>query len=256
MESGLGFMRPTVAITFDDGYLDNYTLAYPALKKTGMPATIYVTTKLVGTNGRTWTDQIECALLVTNKASVELPALLNVGKMAIRTREEKKEASIEMARALKLVPNDIRKQVLEEVLSRLTRNGRNSSWPNERVMLNWDEIREMAGDGISIGSHSHSHPILSRMPVDEAKQEISRSKMLIEEQLGSPVKHFAFPNGESDDFSEELREHSRAVGFESVASLVHGKNYSGRGDSFNLKRLGAQSPVHIFAWSLVRMFMN
>jgi peptidoglycan/xylan/chitin deacetylase (PgdA/CDA1 family) len=256
LENGIGFMKPTVAITFDDGYLDNYTLAYPALKKAGMPATIFVTTGLIGTNDRTWPDQIECALLGTSKTRVELPALVNIGNVTIRTKNEKERASIQIARALKIVPNDIRKQLLGEIVSSLTPNGRNPGRPSERLMLNWDEIKEMVGDGITIGSHSHSHPILSRMPVDEAKQEISRSKMIIEEQLGVPAKHFAFPNGERDDFSEELREHSRGVGIRSVTSLIHGANYDGRGDLFNLKRLGAKSPIYIFAWSLTRMYLK
>ena len=75
----------------------------------------------------------------------------------------------------------------------------------ERVMLNWDEVRKMARNGITIGSHSHTHPILSRMPIQKAKEEILESKKIIEENLSIKVKHFAFPNGKQDDFNEELR---------------------------------------------------
>jgi len=256
MNSREGFRRPTVAVTFDDGYLDNYTLAYPLLQKYGVPATVYVTTGLVGTSDRTWPDQIEYALLATNQNCVEMPALFKGRKLAIRTREEKESACLQIGQALKLVPNDRRKQLLKDLFLLLGLNGVRTEAAKERLMLNWAEIREMAGSGITIGSHSHTHPILSRMPVDEAKQEISSSKELIEKHLGLPVKHFAFPNGGREDFTVELREYCRSLGIESIASLMHGNNDARYGNTLNLRRLGAMSPLWRFSWNLLKMFLG
>ncbi|MBP1750724.1 MAG: polysaccharide deacetylase domain protein [Deltaproteobacteria bacterium] len=194
------FEKPTVAITFDDGYRDNFTL-----------------------------DGEE--------------------KISIRTKGEKRAACIELASALKSMPDVRCKELLQGIFERLDFH------PNEaktRMMLNWDEVRVMAGNGITFGSHSHTHPILSRMPVAEAKEELLDSKKIIEEQLGQQVKHFAYPNGRIEDFSEELRNYSENIGFESVASVIHGSNNSVNGNQYSLRRITATSPVWLFAAALLR----
>ena len=252
MNGGKSFKKPTVAITFDDGYLDNYSLAYPVLRRYGAPATIYVTTGLVGTSGRTWPDQIEKALLATAKESVLLPFSILKERIELRTYDEKKKACLKIGQALKSISNDERKRILAGLFRNLGMNGESNSPSNERLMLSWDEIREMDGNGVTIGSHSHSHPVLSRMPAPEAREEITRSKNVIENNISVTVRHFAFPNGEKGDFSEELVEHCRRVGFESVASLVHGANSGTTGDVFNLKRIGAMSPMPVFVGNIVR----
>jgi peptidoglycan/xylan/chitin deacetylase (PgdA/CDA1 family) len=243
------FEKPTVAITFDDGYRDNFTLAYPVLRKHGVPATIYLATSLIGSEGRTWTDQIELALLQTRREYFSLPELHGEEKISIRTKGEKRAACIELASALKSMPDVRCKELLQGIFERLDFH------PNEaktRMMLNWDEVRVMAGNGITFGSHSHTHPILSRMPVAEAKEELLDSKKIIEEQLGQQVKHFAYPNGRIEDFSEELRNYSENIGFESVASVIHGSNNSVNGNQYSLRRITATSPVWLFAAALLR----
>ena len=121
-------------------------------------------------------------------------------------------------------------------------------------MLNWDEVREMIKNGITIGSHSHTHPILSRMPIEEAKEEIFNSKKVLEKNLGIKIKHFSFPNGRKEDFSEELRDYCREIGFESICSVIYGANDASEGNVFALKRIGAINPVPMLAGELVRLF--
>lgn len=251
MKAGVGFDRPSVAITFDDGYLDNYTLAYPVLRKHGVPATIYLTTSLIGTNGRTWPDQIEHALLQTNRDYFAMPELLGEKQISIRTNEEKRAVCIELASRLKSIPDVSRKKLLNDIFEGLGMNGSNPS-PGMRMMLNWDEVREMAANGITFGSHSHTHPILSKMPLEEAKDEILISKTTIEQQLGMEVKHFAYPNGRAEDFSEELREYCREIGFESVASVIHGVNNGGADEALSLKRIPATRPIGFFSSELLK----
>ncbi len=253
---GLGFRRPSITITFDDGYLDNYNLAYPALKKYQVPATIYLTTGLIGTNDRTWPDQIEYALLETARDRVELASLSGGRTIPIGTVKEKERASLEIGQALKVVPNDTRKQLLKDLFRALGLNGRNPENSGERMMLNWDEIREMAQNGITIGSHSHTHPILSSMPVQEAREEIRISKKLVEEKLDREARHFAIPNGGRNDFTEDLKEYCREIGFESVATLMLGTVRGSRGDAFALRRLGAMSPLWMLSGILMRQMVK
>lgn len=256
LKSGVGFRRPSVAITFDDGYLDNYTLAYPILKKNGVSATLYLTTDLIGTSQRIWTDQVEFMFLETRKDQFSLPRLFGNKEVRIKTKKEKELVCNEISEALKKRPDAERIEIMRQLFETLEINENHGKNNQERVMLNWDEVKKMAEDGMTIGSHSHTHPILSQMPIQKAKEEIYRSKNTIEEHLGIRVRHFAFPNGREEDFSEGLREYCREIGFESVASVIYGTNDVSNGNTLGLKRISAISPVWMMAGELVKLFIR
>jgi peptidoglycan/xylan/chitin deacetylase (PgdA/CDA1 family) len=256
MKAGIEFRKPSIAITFDDGYLDNYTLAYPVLKKYGIPATLYITTSLIGTLNRTWLDQIEFALMKSKRDELDLPTIFGDKKVGIKTRKEKEHVNRIVSEALKLRPDSERKILLQKFFNALEINCNPLENEKSRVMLNWDEINQMAQNGMTIGSHSHTHPILSRMPIQEAKEDIFNSKKMVEKNLGDQVKHFSFPNGRQEDFSEELRDYCQKIGFESVASVIYGTNDISNGNTLALKRVSASSPVWMLAGELVKLFIR
>jgi peptidoglycan/xylan/chitin deacetylase (PgdA/CDA1 family) len=219
-----------------------------------VPATIYLTTSLIGTPDRIWTEQIGLAFLETKKDYFNFSAILGDKTVSIKTKEQKEQANSEVSEALKLKPDDQRRELIQELFEKLGVNEKYGRHFRERMMLNWDEVQEMRKDGITIGSHSHTHPILSRMPIQEAKDEILNSKKTAEKITNVLVKHFSFPNGRKEDFSEELRDYCREIGFESVCSVIYGINNASEGNAFSLKRVGAISPVSMLAGELVRLF--
>jgi len=253
---GKGFKRPSIAITFDDGYLDNYTLAYPVLKKHGVPATIYLTTGLVGTPDGIWTEQIGVAFLETKKACFNFSVLLGDETIPIETKEEKERANSEVSEALKLRPDDERRELMQKLFEELEVSEKSGKHFGERMMLNWEEVQEMRKDGMTIGSHSHTHPILSQMPSEKAKDEILNSKKVVEKNVDIEVKHFSFPNGREEDFSDELRDYCREIGFESICSVVYGPYDASKKDPFALKRVGAIHPVSMMVGEIVRLFFR
>jgi peptidoglycan/xylan/chitin deacetylase (PgdA/CDA1 family) len=253
---GKGFRRPSIAITFDDGYLDSYTLAYPVLRKHRVPATIYLTTGLVGTLDRVWTEQIGLAFLETQKNHFNFSALFGDKTIPIKTKEEKEQANSDVSETLKLRPDDERRELIQKLFEKLEVSEKFGRVFGERMMLNWDEVQEMAKNGITIGSHSHTHPILSRMPIQKAKEEILNSKKILEKNVDIKVKHFSFPNGREEDFSEELRDYCREIGFESICSVIYGANDASKKNQFTLKRVGAIHPVSLMAGELVRLFFR
>jgi peptidoglycan/xylan/chitin deacetylase (PgdA/CDA1 family) len=256
IKSGRGFERPSITITFDDGYLDNYTLAYPVLKQHGVPATIYLTTGLVGTLGGIWTEQLGLAFLETKKDHFNFPVLLGDKTIPIKTRKEKEQANSEVSEALKLRPDDKRRELIQELLEKLEVSEKDGRDFRERMMLNWNEVQEMRKDGITIGSHSHTHPILSQMSSEKAKEEILSSKKVVEKNADIEVKHFSFPNGREEDFSKELRDYCRRIGFESVSSVVYGPYDVSEKDPFALKRVGAIHPISMMVGEIVRLFFR
>ena len=89
-------------------------------------------------------------------------------------------------------------------------------------MMSWSEARKLSENGIEMAAHTASHPILTRISLDEASVEILRSKRHVEAEIGKPVLSFAYPNGQSTDFNNEVMERVRRAGFEIAFTLLPG----------------------------------
>lgn len=235
---------PYACILFDDGYLDNYTLAFPVLKKLEIPACIYLTAGLIGTNELLWPDQIETMLLRTGKREISLPGSDQI--IGLQGFQERVQANNRISSYLKSVGNDEKNEIIEELKSMTGVAPDRES----RMMLGWEEVREMHRCGIVFGAHTMTHPILTRMPLEEAKREIRESKETIEKNLGARVRHFAIPNGEDKDFSDELRDYCLKIGLETVATANWGF-VKGKNDLGAMRRLGAVPPLYNFASQLM-----
>lgn len=241
------FDVPSIAITFDDGYRDNYVLAYPILKMYDLPATIYTTTDLIQTNKRTWLDEIEYALLKTDVTSLEFQKEL----FCTSSLKEKQSANIKIAKLLKRVTNKEKSKLLAELNEKLKIN-KETLVGRERIMLNWQEIKEMSRHNITFGAHTQTHPILTQMPLEEAKHEIVNSKKVLENELQIAVDHFAFPNGTRADFNEDLRQFCIDAEFKSIATAEYGTNDK-TSDTYHIKRAVPYAPIYVFAMELIRL---
>lgn len=93
--------------------------------------------------------------------------------------------------------------------------------------LTWDEVREMAGLGHEIGSHTVSHADMGAVPAEQARYELAESKSVLEEKLGRPVRWFAYPFGGRSNFSEERLRLVEEVGYEGCVSAYGGFVYRG-----------------------------
>ncbi len=248
------FDKPTMAITFDDGYRDNYTLAYPILKKYDLPAIIYLVSGLIGTTQRAWLDDVDFALLNTNEKTLRFPSLLGEKTLNILSTQDKQKANILIGEKLKRVENEKKFKLVDELFDRL-KVKRSSCSENDRIMMNWEEVKEMSNSKISFGAHTHSHPILTQLPYEQAKKEISTSKQVIENELKTQVNHFAFPNGSSLDFNEELKQFCIDLGFKSVATGEYGINNKDS-NPYHIKRVVPYVPFYIFAVEIVRIFLK
>jgi peptidoglycan/xylan/chitin deacetylase (PgdA/CDA1 family) len=194
----------TLAITFDDGYRNNYTHAYPLLKKYGLPATIFLTTDFVDKRRPLWVDRVEYAI--------------NRGTCAQTTSEKITLDSNERAR-MKNLPEDERNRAIHDLEKRC--GGRLFDFEDDRAVyapLSWNEVREMAAHGIMAGAHSKSHPILTSVSAQRAREEIEGSLALIRERVTNVSRVFAYPNGQPGDLSPDIMYDVRAVGF--VAALT------------------------------------
>ncbi len=219
------------AITFDDGYQDNYVNAFPALKDLDLPATIFLATGAIESYAQLWHDRIFDAFHRT-----EVNSLFLCGKeYSLTTPAEKSAARTACLWDLRSKTPQERDEVIEQIIAKLEVHGYNSAKLNK---LTWQEIEEMSKAKITFGAHTVTHPILSLMPAEEARKEIVASKEAIERRLKSPVRLFAYPSGRNIDFNDNLKQVLKDAGFLCAVTILHGTNYVYT-DPYELRRLQA-----------------
>lgn len=248
LREGKRFKQPTVALTIDDGWRDNYELLFPVLKKENVPATIFLTAGVIGTDRQMWFHRLSEVMRRTKKQVLFLNGRLHKKTYFLNSLNKRRRAYIAILQELKDVDIGERDRYLSEIENQLGRIA--NAIP---VMLDWSQVRAMHKQGVSFGAHSCTHPILTNMPLEDAKKEIIESKRIIENKLEEPVNHFAYPNGRPKDFNEELRKFCQQSGFQSICSCDYGHNRYAA-DVWSLKRIGSEVPIGLFAANVVRSF--
>lgn len=204
-------------ITFDDGYLDNYTHAYPILRQYSLPALIFLTTGHIGTDTPFPWDLAAYSFYHSSRDYIALPEGREMHWGEQGTLNEVVKAWVE---ALKALP-ELEKQLWMDRLPDLL----DVSIPKDyfrRLMLDWDLVREMSTGGISFGGHTLTHPILTRIPEKQARAEIRNSRAKIEAEISKAVLGFAYPNGLPGDFSEVLISMVSGAGYRAAFTLLNG----------------------------------
>jgi peptidoglycan/xylan/chitin deacetylase (PgdA/CDA1 family) len=204
-------------ITFDDGYYDNYSNAYPILKARNLPAIIFLATDYIEKGAPFFWDYVAYCFYHTQKTSAELPLL---GLVSWTNFSERNAIVFHWINLVKRLSDHDKKRVVSELAAILDVKVPDDAFAN--LYANWDQIREMNRNGIEMGAHTVSHPILTRIPLSQAEDELLRSKQKIEEEIGKPVGSFAYPNGGVDDFSPDVVSLVKKMGFELAFTLVNG----------------------------------
>lgn len=234
-----------VCITFDDGYKDNYTFAYPILRKYDAPATIFLTTGYIGSSETFWDCKLRFALWNTSITQLEVDDLGHYYLMSPKDRLKAMDKSI--IDLIKL--SERKKNLLVEKLLKILR----VDFPNrfgKEITLSWDEVLDMSKKGISFGAHTVTHPILTRLPIVDVRGEITRSKKEIEERLGVPCNLFAYPNGE---FNAEIIEILKENGFTGAVTTIP-RLIKKSENPFMLSRISAGSDFYTFKGSLSGLY--
>jgi peptidoglycan/xylan/chitin deacetylase (PgdA/CDA1 family)/CelD/BcsL family acetyltransferase involved in cellulose biosynthesis len=229
--AGADAAQYTVAITFDDGYRDNFTSAFPILKELGIPATIFLATGYVGTNKIPWYDQICLGFKLTTRKRFDMAqAGAPSGEIA---SESQRLAMLERVLDwLRELDNQERQRALPTVFRAL---GVPDSLTLPNYMLSWDEIKQMQAANIEFGAHTVSHPVLARTSGAQLQDEIAGSMKTIAQKLKTEVRHFAYPFGRETHYSNEARLFVEQCGFKSAVTTEFGFNVPGD-DPFTLTR--------------------
>lgn len=234
IDGKIEWLQRPIIITFDDGYDDNYYHAFPILASLNVPATIFVSTGYVGTGSPFWFDYVAHVLLRAPAGPV-FTGNLGFELEIDRRHSSRRTGAAALVRALKRVSNRQRLQFLEEFEQHYDGIADRECFFLSRP-LDWTQIREMSVAGIEFGSHTVSHPILSRLDDQELAYELTESRRTLELQLGKPAEVLAYPVGGAEEFNDSVIEAARTAGYRLGVSYMHGVNCIDQMDYFRLRR--------------------
>ena len=243
------YMRNVCVITFDDGWQDNFSYAFPILETYSCPATIFVTTDFIETNEVFWQEKMIQQIgilklqgrltdfLDRNPLPHEISGLFyKIGEQYPTLGSPEGDRLIEEMMA---ADQTLRMTILG-ALER-NANGVSPNSPSRRWMLNWTEVREMKDAGISFGSHTKSHKILTHIGVEEGKGEITESKAILERNLDTPITSFAYPNG---DWSQTLKRQVQEAGYTCAVSTEKGVSFRQK-EFLAMRRIGVHEMMSL-----------
>lgn len=224
-----------VVVTFDDGYLDNFTAAAPVLERHGVPATVFVTTGATGARRAFWWDEL--ADLVAG-APAEAPVLrVTAGDELLEVSVANPGAAIwTVWAALRARDPAQIDSALAEIRAWAGRPEPQQLGDDRRVMTR-EELAALSASGlIGIGAHTRTHPVLAARPADEQREEISGSRSDLREWLDAPIDSFAYPFGNpGSEYTRTTAQLVRDAGFRHACS-VHPRPLSGRSRPHEIPR--------------------
>lgn len=217
-----------LAITFDDGYSDNLSVAAPILKAHSVPATVFVSTGYLD-GACMWNDMVIEAFRKSLLASLDLRSI-GLSMYPLGSHGDRRGAINDVLVAIKYLPATQRQKRAEAILQAA------EVAPPTRLMLDRASVRELQGTGLDVGAHTITHPILARLEPAEARREIEQGKLDLESIAGKPVRLFAYPNGKpGEDFCAEHVRMVREAGFAAAFTTAAGSSTFGT-DLFQLPR--------------------
>ncbi len=234
---GKNIIKQDIAvITFDDGYRDNLSLGGLIFNEFDISPTIFITTECIEEGKLLIQDRLRVYLYSSNnkkcifKDRINYPLLRDYHRIKTVRKLLKRVKRIDENRRLEFI------KTIKESLNSNTAYIESYCAGSNRLMLNWEEVLALKRMGVEIGSHTHTHQILTNLDDCELRKQLSYSKNLIEKRTKIKCQYFAYPNGDKNDFDERSISVLKNLGYKCAVSLIFGSNLPGS-DPFKLKRI-------------------
>jgi peptidoglycan/xylan/chitin deacetylase (PgdA/CDA1 family) len=220
---------PSVVITFDDGYIDNYSIAYPILKSLLIPAMFFICTEMIWERKLRWWDVLAYLIKQCRKSSLvldghEYPLRNNRLKLIAELQSRMKQYPSER------IERDIR------LLAGVTEMDLPPDDVQDRELMTREQIREMSANRMAIGSHAHTHQALSCLDHGQHEMELTVSKQLLEEATGKPVRSVSYPFGLYQYIPSAILDAAGKCGYRLGFTSNYGVNYLHEMNGMALKR--------------------
>ncbi len=214
-----------VLLTFDDAYCDFAENAWPILKRQGLPVTLFVPTGYPDNPECSfWWDRLYETIVATREDSVDTPS----GRRSLSTPRERLDGFRSLRDRIKDLPHREAMELVDRICRQL---GQGQPAPG---VLGWDALRSLAREGVALGAHTRTHPVVDQMSFDEVRREVSGSMEDLKREIGSALPIFAYPAGRYNDQTVEA---VSAAGIELAFTTRGGVNDLRHCDRLRLRRI-------------------
>ncbi len=232
VKTGSKLPRQAILITVDDGYRDFKEYIHPITRSLGIRPVLFVATHFVGENVFWW-DKLHH--IIFSEGRTEIAS--DLGRLPLQTGEQKEIALKVLSAHLKKIPFAQTLKWIEEHF--------NPQNPIPVYTLGWDELRELSKEGVTIAAHTHTHPILTQIPIEGARLEIATSQQMIQQEIGRALPIFAFPDGKPYATSNELVKVLKEEGFQIAFTTIEGRANLNQDNPLLLPRLGVWEGLNL-----------
>lgn len=205
MESGRPFPDGACLVTFDDGWVDNHEFALPILREFGIPAVVFVATDYIEANRPFWQEYLGYLLYEASRRGLRTADL---GEHQLQLPDESNDsrlrqavaAAVDRFRGQSYDSIERLTRTLEHALERSSLSG--AIQPPDRFMT-WDQVRSLAGNNITIASHTRSHRALPRLDAPAVAEEMADSRRILADRMSSDIAALAYPGGFYDAMARQ-----------------------------------------------------
>lgn len=225
IRTGTKLPKEATLITVDDGYQDFKEYIHPITHSLGISPILFVATHFVGEN-IFWWDKLYHIIFSEDRTNI----VSDIGRLPLQTSEQKEFALKSLSTHLKQIPFTQAMKWIEEHF--------NPQDPIPVYTLGWDELRALSKEGVTIAAHTHTHPILTQISIEEARLEIQKSQQKIQQEIGEALPIFAFPDGKPYATNNDLVQVLSDEGFQIAFTTVEGRANLVQDNPLLLPRLG------------------
>jgi peptidoglycan/xylan/chitin deacetylase (PgdA/CDA1 family) len=245
VEKGRPLPKRAVLITFDDAYADFAEIAWPILKRLRLAATIFVPTAYSDQPELAfWWDRLYQAFAETSGTMINVPPL---GHFPLLSPDQKRRSLRTIQNHVTTIPHCEAMRLVDSLCAEL-----GPSCAQGGSVLTWKQLRELAREGLTLGSHTRTHPIMTQVAPEQMRKEVQGAQEDLQREIGACLPIFCYPNGNHNDtVVSVLREQGIRLAF----TTLSGPNELDSLDPLRLRRtvIMPRTTPAIFCLRLLRL---
>jgi peptidoglycan/xylan/chitin deacetylase (PgdA/CDA1 family) len=245
VEKGRVLPKRAVVITFDDAYVDFAEIAWPILKQFRLPVTMFVPTAYSNQPERAfWWDRLYQAFAATARTEINVSPF---GDLPLLPLDQKRSSLRTIQNHVITLPHGEAMQLVDALCAEL-----GPSCAQGGSVLTWKHLRELAREGLTLGSHTRTHPLMTQITPEQMREEVQGSQEDLQREIGVCLPIFCYPNGNHNDaVVSVLREQGIRLAF----TTLSGPNNLGSLDPLRLHRtiIMPRTTPAIFCLRLLRL---
>ena len=204
LKAGAGLPRRSVALTFDDGYADNLTLAVPLLERLALPATFFLVPGFLSKAARPWWEDLACALNTATRPALEWEG----DSYPLRDSRARSSAYASLTPRLQFRSAAARGEAMTEIVERLR-----PSRPLPDLIMGWDGARELVRRGFDVQAHTMTHAVLSEETAEEQQRDLRMARDELERALDVEITTVAYPHGTARHYDRDTLTAAALAGY-------------------------------------------